>query len=202
MGRTYIGAFPDVVCPDLCSFLVGSAAGQVTAQTGDACFTKRPNVLGLKLRDQAKEQSNLVELYQEGWLKLLEFAVPEPMPWTETDHHSSPGWRHRNIYYWTLSINERQEKPAWGLAVASLLQLQGGTSSERNVLVIFEWSVLSSLYSEVVETSNQPNSHSKQPGFLAWLTSPPRLTGLSLSSYTSCESCSCHVHPGIWFWGS
>lgn len=55
---------PDAGCPGLCSFLAGSAAGQIIAQIGDLCFIKKPNMFGLKLRDQDKEQSDLVEPYQ------------------------------------------------------------------------------------------------------------------------------------------
>ena len=54
------------LCPALCLFLVGFTAGQRIAQTGDVCFTKRPEVFGLKVRDQDKEQSDPVEFYQEG----------------------------------------------------------------------------------------------------------------------------------------
>lgn len=80
-----MGALPDARCPDSGSFLVVSAAGQMIAQLGGLCFSERPNVSGLKLRGQAKEQSHLVELYQQGRLWLLEFAVPEPMQWTGAD---------------------------------------------------------------------------------------------------------------------
>lgn len=52
------------LCPALCSFLVGSTAGQQTAQRGDVCLAKRPDLFSFKVRDQDKEQSDLVEFYQ------------------------------------------------------------------------------------------------------------------------------------------
>jgi len=85
------------LCPALCLFLVGFTAGQRIAQTGDVCFTKRPEVFGLKVRDQDKEQSDPVEFYQEGWLMLLEFAVSEPMPPARAVHHPLSGWRHEGV---------------------------------------------------------------------------------------------------------
>ena len=56
-------AFPDAA---LCPFLVGFTAGQrISQRAGRPCFAERPEVFGLKVRDQDKEQPAPVEFYLE-----------------------------------------------------------------------------------------------------------------------------------------